>query len=56
MTTLTREREALGIAYRELRRIGRIGGFKKSVGRTLSVIRALVPEIDECCREVPPCT
>lgn len=46
-----REREALNIAYRELCRIGRLGGFKKSVGAVLAAILALVPDLEE-----PPCT
>lgn len=45
MSDPTREREALLIAYRELKQISQIAGFKKSTAPVLAAILALVPEL-----------
>lgn len=41
----SRERQALEIAYREIRRVSRIAGHKKSSEMVLAAIHALVPDL-----------
>lgn len=49
----SRERQALEIAYQELRSIGRLGGFKKSTAVILAKIEGLVPELVPNDRSAP---